>query len=123
MARILVVDDVPDAVALVEKILRRKGHEVYGFEDEEAAIAYAADHPVDLAILDIKLKKLSGIEVLKALKKIRPELKVMMLTGYPTLDTARQAVELGAEEYCVKPIEKKELEDKVAALLGASEDA
>ena len=117
MARILVVDDVVDAVVLTEKILRRKGYEVIGFTDEEEALAYAVCHPVDLAILDIKLKKLSGIEVLRELKKINPQIKVIMLTGYPTLDTARQAVEYGASEYCVKPIEKDELEEKVHTVL------
>lgn len=117
MARILVLDDVPDAVVLIQKILTRKGHEVAGFTEEEEAISYARAHPVDLAVLDIKLKKMSGIEVLGELKRINPSTKVMMLTGYPTLATAREAVQLGAGDYCVKPIEKQELEEKVAALL------
>jgi DNA-binding NtrC family response regulator len=117
VARILVLDDVPDAVVLIQKILTRKGHEVAGFTEEEEAISYARAHPVDLAVLDIKLKKMSGIEVLGELKRINPSTKVMMLTGYPTLATAREAVQLGAGDYCVKPIEKQELEEKVAALL------
>ncbi len=55
--------------------------------------------------------------MLEELKKLRPDLRVMMLTGYPTLDTAREALRLGVSEYCVKPIEKEELEEKVAAIL------
>lgn len=107
MANILVLDDVADAVVLLQKILRSKGHEVTGFTDEEEAIAHARSQPVDLLILDIKLKKLSGIEVLQEIKRIKPEVKAIMLTGYPTLETARKAGELGAQEYCVKPIEKE----------------
>jgi DNA-binding NtrC family response regulator len=118
MAKILVLDDVADAVTLIQKILSRKGHEVAGFTDEEPAIDHAASHPVDLLILDIKLKKLSGIEVLEEIKKSNPAVKAIMLTGYPTLETARQAMKLGAQEYCVKPIEKDELEQKVAHVLG-----
>ena len=118
MATILVLDDIPDAVLLLQKILSRKGHRVYAFSDEEEAMAFAADNRLDLAILDIKLKKIGGIPVLAFLKRLAPPPKVMMLTGYPTLDTAREALALGAEEYCVKPIDKKELEDKVALLLG-----
>jgi DNA-binding NtrC family response regulator len=119
MAKILILDDMPDAVFLIQRILGRKGHDVAGFTDEEQAIAYARSQDVDLLILDIKLKKLSGLEVLREIKKMKPQVKAMMLTGYPTLETAREAKELGAQEYCVKPIEKEELEEKVAQVLGA----
>lgn len=89
------------------------------FDEEEETLRYVKEHAVDLAILDIKLKKLTGIEVLEELKKIRPEIRVIMLTGYPTIETARQAVDLGAMDYCVKPIDKEELEEKVAHVLSA----
>ena len=113
MAEILVLDDVLDAVILVKKILSKQGHTVHTFTEEEQAVDYADKNPIDLAILDIKLKKMSGIQVLKQLKRLHPELKVIMLTGYPTIETAREAIELGAGEYCVKPIDKTELEEKV----------
>lgn len=117
MAEILILDDVLDAVVLTKKILERKGHTVHGFTEEEQAIAYAAKHPIELAILDIKLKKISGVQVLEQLKKVNPGLKAIMLTGYPTIETAREALELGASEYCVKPLDKQELEDKVMEVL------
>ena len=117
MARILVLDDVLDAVILIKRILQRKGHEVYTFTEEEDAFNYARTNKVDLAILDIKLKKMSGVEVLEELKKIEPTMRAIMLTGYPTMETARESLKLGANEYCVKPIDKDELEDKVAGVL------
>ena len=117
MAEIIVLDDVLDAVILVKKILTRKGHSVETFTEEEDAIAYVKNNHVDLAILDIKLKKMSGIQVLEQMKTISPEIKVIMLTGYPTIETAREAIDLGAGEYCVKPIDKTELEEKVAEML------
>lgn len=117
MAHILVLDDVFDAVQMVKKILERKGHAVFGFTDEDEALAYVRNNPVDLAILDIKLRKLTGVEVLEELHTLHPAIKVIMLTGYPTLETAREAVRLGAREYCVKPIEKNELEQKVESVL------
>jgi two-component system response regulator RegA len=119
MAKILVLDDVADAVAFIQNILTNQGHEVAGFTDEEPAIAHAASHPVDLLILEIKLKKLSGIEVLEEIKKRNPAVRAIILTRYPTLKTAREALKLGAQEYCVKPIEKDELEQKVAHVLGS----
>ena len=117
MAEILVLDDVLDAVILIRKILTKKGHTVHTFTEEEEAIGFAGDNHIDLAILDIKLKKMSGIEVLEQMKKVSPGMKVIMLTGYPTIETAREAIELGAGEYCVKPIDKTELEEKVAEVL------
>ena len=118
MARIIVLDDISDAGMLVKRILERKGHEVYAFTEEEDALAFVRKEPIDLAILDIKLKKMTGVEVLEELRKERPSIKAIMLTGYPTLETAREALRLGAREYCVKPINKDELETKVAEVLG-----
>lgn len=120
MAEIVVLDDVLDAVVLIRKILSKKGHAVQAFTDEEEAIDYVAGHPVDLAVLDIKLKKMSGIQVLAEMKKRKPGIKAIMLTGYPTIETAQEAIELGASEYCVKPIDKQELEEKVADVLSRS---
>ncbi len=118
MSTIIVLDDVADAGRMVQRILERKGHEVHPFTDEETALDFLRREGADLAILDIKLKRMSGIEVLGEMRRIAPELKVVMLTGYPTLETAKQAQQLGAFEYCVKPIDKDELEEKVAAALG-----
>jgi DNA-binding NtrC family response regulator len=117
MAKILALDDVLDAVNLIKRILQRKGHEVVTFTEEEEALNYARSNEVDLAILDIKLKKISGVDVLEELKKIAPATRVIMLTGYPTIETARESLKLGASEYCVKPIDKDELEEKVAEVL------
>jgi len=117
MANVLVLDDVLDAVNLVKRILQASGHVVAGFTEEEEALNYARNNPVDLAILDIKLKKISGLEVLEELKKIIPSMRAIMLTGYPTLETAQRALKLGAAEYCVKPIDNDELEEKVTRVL------
>lgn len=87
------------------------------FDEEEEALKYAKEHQIELAILDIKLKKLTGIEVLEELKEVKGDIKAIMLTGYPTVETARQAIKAGASEYCVKPIDKEELEEKVAKVL------
>jgi DNA-binding NtrC family response regulator len=117
MAKILVLDDVLDAVVLIKKILQKKGHDVFTYTEEEEALDFARANSVDLAILDIKLKKMSGVDVLEELKKIAPSIRVIMLTGYPTMETARESLKLGASEYCVKPIDKDELEEKVAKVL------
>ena len=123
MADILTLDDVQDATILVGKILKKKGHTVHTFTDEDEAIAHARNQPVDLAILDIKLKRMSGIEVLALLKEINPAMRAIMLTGYPTMETAREAMGLGADEYCIKPIDRAELEEKVEKVLALDKKA
>ncbi|THB71366.1 MAG: response regulator [Desulfovibrio sp.] len=117
MAYILVLDDVEDAGLLIKRILERAGHEVAAFTEEEDAITHAELNMVDLAILDINLKKMTGVEVLEQLKKHSPKMKAIMLTGYPTMETAKDALHLGASDYCVKPIDKEELEEKVEEVL------
>lgn len=121
MAKILALDDVLDAVNLIKRILERKGHEVFAFTEEEDALNHARNEEMDVAILDIKLKKMSGVDVLAELKKITPTLRAIMLTGYPTMETARESLKSGANEYCVKPIDKEELEKKVAGVLAHKE--
>ena len=117
MTQILVLDDVQEAVDAVRRVLERRGYEVDGFTDEDAAIDHVNNHPVDLAILDIKLKKMDGVQVLGKLKKIQPSIKVIMLTGYPTHATVEEAMGLGANAYCMKPIDRSEIESKVAEVL------
>ena len=117
MSSILVLDDVMDAGVMIKRILERKGHSVTVFTEEQEALDHLRDHGVDIAILDIKLKKISGVEVLKEMKSLSPQTDVLMLTGYPTLETAREALSLGAREYLVKPIDKAELESKIETIL------
>ena len=121
MARILILDDVSDAVRLMARLLKENGHTVFPFTDEEPALDFIAQNPVDLVILDIKLKKMSGIDVLARIKQITPAIRTLVLTGYPTVEIARESIRLGAGEFCVKPIDNAELEEKVSRLLTAEE--
>ena len=117
MADILVLDDELDAVVMLKRLFEGKGHRVVGFTEEEEAIAYTRANSVDLAIIDIRLKKILGVEVLEELKKIAPQIRAVLLTGYPTLESAQRAFELGVSEYLVKPIDIDELEEKVERIL------
>ena len=116
MAHIVVLDDEKDACELVERVLS-PAHEVISFTEEDEAIRYVKDHPVDLTILDIKLKNMSGVDVLEILRESRPEVKAVMLTGYPTLKTAERAITLGAHDYLTKPLDVDDLEAKINAIL------
>jgi len=122
MAQILVLDDVADSGFMLKKILQKKGHDVYVFSDEDDALRFAGDHAIDLAILDMKLRKMDGTEVLSELKKLHPPLPVIMLTGLPSQSAARLSMRLGATAYCTKPIDKQELEKTVTCALPPAAD-
>jgi CheY-like chemotaxis protein len=119
MARILVLDDVLEAGILIRRILQKKGHVVHVFHDEDEALRFTKKNPVDLAILDMNLRKMDGLAVLGEMRKLLPGLPAIMLTGLPDADLARQAFALGAVAYCAKPIDKKRLEERVAEALRA----
>ena len=85
MAHILVLDDVLDAAVLVQRIFSAQGHDVAVFTEEDEALEHARNHVVDLAILDIKLKKMSGVEVLAQVKNINPRISAIMLTFFRRL--------------------------------------
>lgn len=119
MASILVLDDVLDSGVMIERILARKGHAVHVFTDEDEALRFAGENPPDLAIIDRKLRKMEGVDVLAELRRLWPGTRAIILTGYPTAESARRAFGQGAVAYCVKPIEKAELEAAVAEALRA----
>ena len=86
----------------------------------EEAVAYAQKNPVDLVILDIKMPRLNGIETLKTLRRMKPGIQVLVMTGYESSDVAAQAVKLGAADYLVKPFERKKAIEQVEGILKKS---
>ncbi len=113
--RVLVVDDEPSVLRALELILRKKGHEVVALDSPIAATQRLASEDFDVAMLDIRMPELSGIELLNAVKHRRPEIEVIMMTGHATVDTALAAMKAGAHEYLIKPfIEKAEDVEHVA---------
>lgn len=120
MGLILVLDDEPDACRLIQRVLTGSGHEVHAFTDHREALEWAAQHEPDLALLDIRLKGTDGIRILKLLRRSHSHTKAIIITGYPSSETVNKAVELGIEDYLVKPLEIIELEERVNRALRSS---
>lgn len=118
MALILVLDDERDACRLMARILSSFGHTVKAFDDSGDALEWITKEEPDLALLDVKLRGLDGIEVLERMLRIRPRLKAIVITGYPSTAMAGRAIDSGAMDFLVKPIEIDELEDRINRTLG-----
>ena len=116
-ARILVVDDVPDTLEVIQRNLQAKGYLVYTASAVPEAIRTLEQTPVDLVITDCKMPKVSGLELVKHVRENHADTEVVMITGYPSIGGAVDAVKLGAGEYLPKPFTDEELYAAVARAL------
>ena len=113
LPRILVVDDERSMRELLSIVLRREGYEVLLAEDGRSAIELLGRQPIDLLISDIKMPDMSGVEVLRAAKKIDQDILAIMITAFASTDTAIEAMRLGACDYLSKPFDVDLLKMKV----------
>jgi two-component system response regulator PilR (NtrC family) len=111
--RILVVDDERSMREMLQIVLRREGYEVLLAENGRAAIELLEREPVDILISDIKMPDLSGVEVLRAAKKIDQDILGIMITAFASTETAVEAMRLGACDYLSKPFDIDLLKMKV----------
>jgi DNA-binding NtrC family response regulator len=103
--KVLVVDDDKVVLRAVTEILQREGYQVVAIDDAVEGLAATKDPSVDVAVLDIKMPNLSGLDLLKAVKQSRPDVEVIMMTAFGTVETAVAAVKAGAYDYLTKPFE------------------
>ena len=115
--KILVVDDSPPTLEVIQRNLEAAGYEVFTAPSVEEAIAFLEQNAVDLVITDIKMPKISGLELLKYVKENVKGTEIMIITGYPSIKGAVEAVKNGAENYLVKPFTDEELLSAVSKML------
>ncbi len=112
-ARILIVDDEADLRTLLRHILTAQGYQITDAEDGEEAIELIKRQKFDIALLDIQMPNINGIQVLKYIKEHSPQTKAVMLTGYADLKHAMEAKEFGARDFIGKPYK---LEDVLSTI-------
>ena len=110
MAKVLVVDDEPEAVELLVEFLSSKGYEVLTATSGEEALRRVKENRPHLVLLDVRMPKMDGLEVLRRIREIDAEMGIIMVTAVNEEDVGRQALELGAFDYIVKPLDLKYLE-------------
>jgi DNA-binding NtrC family response regulator len=103
--RLLVVDDDRAILTLIGTIALAEGFDVATTISGEDAMKQIRHRPVDLVLLDLRMPGITGLDVLRAIREINPRVKVVLMTGYGTIDTAVEAVKLGAVDYLTKPFD------------------
>ncbi|MGE5849434.1 MAG: sigma-54-dependent transcriptional regulator, partial [Candidatus Methylomirabilota bacterium] len=107
--RILVVDDEASQRELIGGFLKKQGHEVLSAGSGAEALTRLREVRVDLVLSDFKMPGMSGLEVLRGVKAVNPEIPFILVTAYGTVETAVQAMREGAADYLTKPLDLEEL--------------
>ena len=116
---VLVVEDDEDLLAILSAFLQKQGHRVTTAASGQEARAKLEEAIFDLALVDIRMPDVSGLEVLRWLKERHPDTQVVMITGYASLGTAVEALRGGASEYLAKPFEMDQLQSVIEKTLEA----
>jgi DNA-binding NtrC family response regulator len=106
--QVLVADDEDNLRRVLKAQLQRDGYEVHCVADGEAVLEAMAEHHIDVLITDLRMPKLDGMEVLKSVSGRFPNVPVIMITAHGTVDTAVEALKLGAFDYVTKPFDRAE---------------
>lgn len=115
--RILVVDDEEVALTNLVYVLKKEGYAVTGTQSGPDAIKLLSRHEYDLVLTDLKMEKADGMEVLARARQHHPDIEVIMITGYATVDSAIEAMKAGAYHYIAKPYKLDEVRKVVREAL------
>lgn len=114
--RLLVVDDDRAILTLIGTIALAEGFDVATTVTGEDAMKQLRERPSDLVLVDLRMPGITGLDVLKAIREANPRVKVVLMTGFGTIDTAVEAVKLGAMDFLTKPFDLARLRQLLAAV-------
>ena len=117
MAKIIIIDDEPAMVEVIVTLCRDKGHQVFPFNSPGKAVEQMVTIEPQVVITDVKMEKMSGFDVLRHVKEHHPYTPVILMTAYASVDTAIEAMKLGAFQYVPKPFKIDELQVQIQRAL------
>ncbi len=115
--RILLVDDNPDMLMVLSDILKNAGYVVKKTRSAQGAMKIVEQKFPDLVLIDLRMPKTDGIQLMHSIKKKNPEILVIIYSGYPSIGTAVEALKDGADDYISKPFKLNELRTRVSKVL------
>ncbi|SPY21540.1 sporulation initiation phosphotransferase F (stage 0 sporulation protein F) [Paenibacillus polymyxa] len=107
--KVLIVDDQNGIRILLMEVFGSEGYETFQAANGKIALEIVEKEPPDLVLLDMKIPDMDGLEILKHLKSMNPDIKVIMMTAYGELDMIKEATELGALMHFTKPFDIDEM--------------
>ena len=119
MPNVLTVEDNPTTRAILSSALRDRGHEVFEAEHGKAALDILAENEVEIILLDIHMPVMDGPELLSELRRSRPELPVVLLSGKRDINRIKACMDLGAVQYLHKPVDINVLHEVITDIAGA----
>jgi two-component system response regulator HydG len=122
MAQILIIDDHDTVREGLELLLRRRGHRTLSAEGGQRGLDLLEEEGADLVITDLRMAHVDGMEVLKRVRERAPTTDVLVITAYGTLETAVEAMKLGATDFVTKPIQSEEFAVKIERILKEREE-
>src|SRR5687767_9847122 len=120
MPKVLIVDDERSMRELLERVFRREGYTVSVADNGAKALEMIREGFCDLIISDVKMPGLTGIELLTQCRESSPDTMVILMTAFATIDNAREAFKLGADDFVQKPFDVDELKIVVSKALEKS---
>jgi len=115
--RILIVDNETNVRTVFSDVLRKENYIVKGAKDGPEAIKAVDEETFDLALVDLRMPRMDGIEVLETIKKRKPQIPVIIYTGYGSVTTAVEAMRKGAADYLNKPFSPEDLKSCIRKAL------
>lgn len=117
--QILIVDDEEIVGKRLKTALEKSGYEVEIFQDSREAVARIADKDFDIVVTDIRMDEIDGMQVLERVLERSDQTKVIIITGYATLEIAREALTRGAFDFIAKPFKPNDLREVVVRAVRA----
>jgi DNA-binding NtrC family response regulator len=115
--KIVIIDDEVKLLKALKRALEMDGHEVFDFSNPDDGLEFLQNRGADLAISDIRMAGMTGIELLRKVGESNPEIPFILMTAFSSVETAVTAVKLGAKDYLLKPFEISELKEAVSNIL------
>jgi len=117
MKKTILICDDEEGIRESLKLILEKDYQLLFAKNGNEAIEVLKKNPIDAVIMDIKMPRMDGIEAMRKLKELKPAVKIMVTSGYKSVDTAREAINAGASDYVVKPFDRHEISKSVERLL------
>jgi len=117
---VMILDDEPIVCERLRSTLEKLTLDLETFTDPNEALKRFSEKKFQVLITDLKMKEIDGIEILKLVKKVSPDTKVIIITGFATVEKAKEALKIGAYDFIAKPFRLSQLRDLVVSALGSS---